>query len=68
MCILTAIVCFAIAIVAMFGTGYLSTKRYYEFAWISITVNVIYQGTFFLGAVLLDKKGLAAEDAFYREK
>ncbi len=63
-----AIVCFAVSMLAMFGMGYLSTQRYYEIAWVSISVNVLCQGAFFLGVVLLDKKGLGSEDAFYREK
>lgn len=62
-----AAVLFIISILAMVSMGYLSTKRYYEWAWIQISVNIIYQGGFLLGMMMLKSAGLGDEDAFLRE-
>lgn len=62
-----AIILFSVAVVAMVGMGYLSTKRFYEYAWIAISTNVIYQGCFLLGVILLNKKGLHEESIFFKE-
>ena len=62
-----AIILFSIAIIAMFGMGYLSSGTTFERAWIQISVNTIYQGSYLLGVILLKKDGLDKEDCFYKE-
>ena len=57
-----AIIAFSIAIVAMLGMGYLSSGSTFERAWIQISVNIIYQGMFFL-----KKSGLGEEDSLYKD-
>lgn len=63
-----AIVLFSLAIVFMVGMGYLSTKHYFEGAWMQITCNVCYQLCFFLGCLLLKKHGLATLDLGKKNK
>ena len=56
-----------IALIAMFGMGYLSTKTSFEKAWIQISVNIIYQGSFLISTILLKKKGLGNEDSLSKK-
>lgn len=63
-----SIILFAVAIVAMVGMGYLSSKGTFESAWIQISVNIIYQGSFFTGIFLLKRNSrFLEEDCFYKE-
>ncbi len=62
-----AIIAFSIAIIAMLGMGYLSSGSTFSRAWIQISVNIIYQGMFFLGALFLKNSGLGEENSLYRE-
>lgn len=52
---------FAVSFVCSLGMGYLSSQDFAEAAmnWIAEGVNVVGQGTLLLGAVLLNKNGLA---------
>lgn len=56
-----------LATIMMFGMGYLSTKWYFEGAWIQITVNLIYQLSFFLGCLLLMKHHVKEFDLFTKK-
>lgn len=56
-----------IALLAMFGMGYLSTKSTFEKAWIQISVNIIYQGCFLISTIILKKKGLGNEDSLSKK-
>ncbi len=58
---------FILAIVFMMGMGYLSTKRGYDGAWMQISCNVIYQGIFFVGCLLLKKHGLEEAELFKKK-
>lgn len=62
------IIFFALATIMMFGMRYLSTKRYFEGAWIQITVNLIYQLSFFLGCLPLMKHHVKEFDLFTKNK
>lgn len=65
---IASIILFSVAIVAMLGMGYLSTKGSFDKAWIQISVNCVYQGCFMTGVLILNKKyGLGKEDVFYKE-
>ncbi len=55
---------FMISIILMVGMGYLSTKRGYEGAWMQISCNVLYQGTFCAACLLLKKHGLVEAKIF----
>jgi hypothetical protein len=67
-------VLFSVGIVAMIIMGYLSTKTKdsapngFEWAFAQISVNVIYQGCYLVGALILKKKGLAKEDSLSKTK
>ncbi len=52
---------FGLAIVFMVGMGYLSTKVTWTYTWIAISVNIVYQALFMVGAIRLQKKGLGEE-------
>lgn len=56
------IILFALSLVFMVGMGYLSTKHYFEGAWMQISCNLCYQLCFFLGCLLLKKHGLGDFD------
>ncbi len=58
---------FGLAILFMIGMGYLSTKESFKANWIAISVNVVYQALFMLGAIRLQKKGFLAEDALAKQ-
>ena len=62
-----AIILFSVAIVAMIMMGYLSTKtkgdQGFEWAFVQITTNIVYQACFLVGTILLKRKGLGNEDA-----
>jgi hypothetical protein len=62
-----AVILFAIAIIAMICMGYLSTKtkgdQGFEWAFVQITTNVIYQACFLVGTILLKRKGLGNESS-----
>ena len=63
-----SIILFAVAIVAMMGMGYLSSKGEFSTAWIQISVNIIYQGCFFAGVYLLKRNSnFMDENCFYKE-
>ncbi|MCR5741592.1 MAG: hypothetical protein K6G38_03965 [Gammaproteobacteria bacterium] len=62
-----SVVIFIIAIIVMVSMGYLSTQRYFEYAWIAITTNIIYQGSYLLGIIILSKKGLGRDDIFFKK-
>ncbi len=62
-----ATILYVIALIAMMGMGYLSTKSSFEKAWIQISVNVIYQGSFLISTILLKKKGLGNEDSLSKK-
>lgn len=57
-------VLFIVALVFMVGMGYLSTRRGYDGAWLQITCNVIYQGVYFAGCLLLKKHGIEQANIF----
>lgn len=54
------IVCFLLSFVCSLGMGYLSSQNFAEAAmnWIAEGINVVGQGAFLLGTVLLHKAGL----------
>lgn len=62
-----AMILYIVAFISMLAMGYLSTKADFSKAWIQISVNVIYQASYLLGAILLKKSGLDNEDCFYKE-
>jgi hypothetical protein len=62
------IVFFSISILMMFGMGYLSTKHYFEGAWIQISVNIVYQACFFGGCLMLKKHDVANFDLFTKKE
>ncbi len=64
---ITSIILYVIALISMIAMGYLSTKTSFEKAWIQITVNVIYQGSFLISTILLKKKGLGNEDCLSKK-
>ena len=52
---------FVLAWVCMLAMGYLSTRNFAQASmnWIAQGVNIVGQGSFFLGALLAHKNGLA---------
>ena len=58
------IIFFLLSILFMVGMGYLSTKHYFEAAWIQISCNVCYQLCFLLGCIFLQKHGLEKANFF----
>lgn len=52
---------FGLAIIFMVGMGYLSTKVTWTYTWVAISVNIVYQALFMIGAIRLQKKGLGEE-------
>ncbi len=54
---------FGTAIIFMVGMGYLSTKVTWTYTWIAISVNIVYQALYMLGAIRLQKKGLGDENS-----
>lgn len=59
-----AMIFFLLSILFMVGMGYLSTKRYFEAAWIQISCNVCYQICFLVGCLFLQKHGLEKANLF----
>lgn len=57
-------VLFIVALIFIVGMGYLSTRRGYDGVWIQITCNVIYQGVYFAGCLLLKKYGIEQTEIF----
>lgn len=65
--VLSAIL-FGAAIIFMVMMGYLSTRTSWTMTWIAISVNIVYQLLFMLGALRLQKNGFGAEDSLAKEE
>ncbi len=63
-----ALALYVVSFVFIMGMGYLSTKDFANpmMNWIGECVNIVGQGTFLAGTIILHKNGLAAADSLAR--
>ena len=63
-----ALALYVVSFVFIMGMGYLSSKDFANpmMNWIGECVNIVGQGTFLAGTIILHKNGLAAADSLAR--